>query len=480
MNLKNPKHPDSAHPDSAHPDSAQRQISKHDAQLNSQIASPHALHLGNATRSGPMRVGIVGCGTAGSVAGAFLARRGWDVTVFERASPMQPTGAGLLIQPTGQHVLAHLGKLDWIRARATRVDRLLGVNTKGRAVLDVIYADLSPTLHGLGVARGTLFRACVDALQDSGGKVIEGATIQSIKPIGNCQSLLVARHSEVAHASTHIEQGPFDLVLVCDGARSALRPAHAQSRQYAWGAAWSLLPDPNGAFIGQLSQVYKGVSTMVGFLPVGREEPGGPELVAMFWSLPAREIDAFLAGNIMSLDAFKARVISLMPRAETSIESLKGWSQLLPARYVDACVVPAFLTHQATPLPTRGACVAYLGDAAHSMSPQLGQGANLALWDAWRLAELMPPCDVHSSQHTHETLSHILESWWRERKNHTRFYRVASRWLTPWFQGDIHAMAIARDTFMRPVSHLPWIHRQMLESLVGIKTGILSAMKLPN
>ena len=58
----------------------------------------------------------------------------------------------------------------------------------------------------------------------------------------------------------------------------------------------------------------------------------------------------------------------------------------------------------------------WLGDAAHAMSPQLGQGANLALWDAMVLADAL---SAHGSR--------ALPAYTRARRPHLGFYQPWSR-----------------------------------------------------
>lgn len=413
------------------------------------------------------RVAIIGAGTAGPAAGALLARRGWRVELFERAPELRPIGAGLLIQPTGQHVLAQLGKLDWVAERGAPIHRLSGVTRRGRRVLDAAYADLNPTIHGIGVARGVLFRACMDAFERECGEgqcaIHQGHEVTAISRMsdGSCAVRSTVDGSERVHEG-------FDLVLVCDGARSTLRPAWARSRAYPWGAAWCVLADEDRVFDGELAQVYDGVGVMVGFMPIGCDEPGQTPRVAMYWSLRADAIEALLGGRVESMDAFLARIVSLMPRAEKAVSHLRDWPQMIGARYFDAVTSPAF-DHEGR--------VIYLGDAAHAMSPQLGQGANLALWDAWELSRHMPRGDEAMDG---GAIRRAAEAWWRSRKAHTRFYRLASRWMTPWFQSDFGLLGMVRDACMYPGSRVPWVRRQMVESLAGIKTGLLSAMELPD
>jgi 2-polyprenyl-6-methoxyphenol hydroxylase-like FAD-dependent oxidoreductase len=133
-----------------------------------------------------------------------------------------------------------------------------------------------------------------------------------------------------------------------------------------------------------------------------------------------------------------------------------------------------------SPAFDHGGRVIFLGDAAHAMSPQLGQGANLALWDAWALSRHMPRGDEAISDGAMDGAIHgAAMAWWRERRSHTRFYRLASRWMTPWFQSNWRVLGAVRDVCMYPASRVPWVRRQMVQSLAGIKTGLLSAMELP-
>ena len=60
-----------------------------------------------------------------------LAERGIAVTLYEAVPEPRPIGAGLLLQPTGQRVLATLGLLDDALSLGVRVDRLFGRHALG-------------------------------------------------------------------------------------------------------------------------------------------------------------------------------------------------------------------------------------------------------------------------------------------------------------------------------------------------------------
>jgi 2-polyprenyl-6-methoxyphenol hydroxylase-like FAD-dependent oxidoreductase len=378
----------------------------------------------------PLRIAVVGCGTAGPAAALLLARAGHDVEVLERAPDLSPIGAGLLLQPTGMAVLRELGLLDEIERRGARVERLHGETDGGRVVMDIAYADLEPGLHGLGLHRGALFGALFGALGEAGIAVRTGV---GIARAGRDGSLTTTDGERL---------GPYDLVVGADGARSTVRAATRVCRsdeRYPWGALWAILDDPEGRHAGVLSQVYRSTTEMLGFLPTGEGR------VSLFWSVRCADGER---------DELKRRMRALTPRADHLLDQLAAPSQVLFAAYRD--------------VRTRGRWhdgrIVLLGDAGHAMSPQLGQGANLALIDAWCLS-----CSLAEAR---DDVDAALERYSARRRAHLRFYATASRWLTPLFQADRPLLARPRDALMHPVARrVPWVNRQMVATLAGSKTG---------
>ena len=196
-----------------------------------------------------MRVAIVGCGTAGPAAALLLAGLGHEVELLERFERPEPVGAGILLQPTGLAVLDALGLGERARAAGSKVDRLHGVTDRGRVVLDLHYEDWRPGAFGLGLHRHALFSALWDELAERGIPVRTGVRVDE-PPAG------------------------YDLVLGCDGARSALRGdgrafGQRRARPYPWGALWAIVDDPDEHYGGALSQVYRSTREMVGLPRLG-------------------------------------------------------------------------------------------------------------------------------------------------------------------------------------------------------------------
>ncbi|MEO8673545.1 MAG: NAD(P)/FAD-dependent oxidoreductase [Tahibacter sp.] len=386
---------------------------------------------------------IVGYGTAGQAAALFLRRQGHRVEIFERAPQLGPVGAGLLLQPTGLAALADLGLFDAALACGEPVDQLLGSNTRGRVVMDMHYQRLDPHWFGLGIQRGALFTL----LQDSHTAAVRcGVTIAAVdSDTGSIRD---------SDGNTY---GTYDLVLVTTGAASNLRPPELvrRDRAYPWGAIWCLCDDPSREFSRQLLQRYDKARRMAGILPVGRlpGDSAQTRKLSFFWSLPRCELSGILERG---LDAWRAEVVAYWPQTETLLSTLTHVGQLAAANYRDA-VLRRFYQGR----------VAYLGDAAHAMSPQLGQGANMALLDAQAIAEaLAREADVPQA----------LRAFDRERRRHVRIYQLLSRWLTPIFQSELDWAASLRDALMGPVGRAPIARGEMLKVLAGIKRGFFGSL----
>ncbi|MCA9311102.1 MAG: FAD-dependent monooxygenase [Phycisphaerales bacterium] len=389
-----------------------------------------------------MRVGIIGCGTGGQAAAILLARRGHTVTVFERAPRLDPLGAGLLLQPPGLTVLRELNVLDVLRELGTPVHDLVGHTAGGRMVMDLAYGHLHPGLHGLGLQRAAISAALLDRMHEAQVELHLDTQIVDVRA-DDAPARVITSGGEV---------GPFDLVIAADGARSTIRGLRGdvrRDRPYRWGALWFIGDDPDGSYGTTLRQIYRGTRHMIGFLPSGRRALDEPRRVSLFWSLPLAGTD-----QLVKLDEWKGAVRRLTALADPLLEQIRDASQLIQAPYRDVVLRRSF----------RGRLV-FIGDAAHAMSPQLGQGVNLALRDASVLARMIE---------REPTLDAALSAYERARRRHVRFYQFASRWLTPWFQSERDLLGLVRDAGFGPMCRVGPTRRQMLRSLAGIKTGVLT------
>jgi 2-polyprenyl-6-methoxyphenol hydroxylase-like FAD-dependent oxidoreductase len=375
-------------------------------------------------------IAIIGAGFAGLASAILLARQGHTVTVFEQFSNPQAVGAGVLIQPTGLATMRALGVLDEVLQKGAVIESLYGVTPTGRRVIDIQYERWQAGSFGLGLHRGVLFQALWAAAAAAGVRIQTGESITVLASLRD-----------------------YDLRIIADGSHSTLRSQTglpSKQAMYPWGAVWAVLPDAQHYYGKTLWQWYRQADQMLGIMPTGQAPNDPTPVVSLFWSIRQDRYPAFLAAG---LDAWKAQVLSLNPACETLLSQIHSLDQLTWARYYDV-VMPRYHTVDSV----------VIGDAAHAMSPQLGQGTNLALMDAVALAQSIAQSN---------DVTKALSDYTAARKQHLRYYSQVSRMLTPVFQSDLTALPWLRDAFMAHSSRWPILGAMNLQTLVGVRTGWL-------
>ncbi|MCP8893736.1 FAD-dependent monooxygenase [Shinella daejeonensis] len=386
-----------------------------------------------------LEIGIAGAGPAGLAAALFLSRAGHRVELIERFDVAAPVGSGLLLQPTGLTVLDALGLSPAIHALGNRIDRLHGADAlSGRTVLDVRYDALAGGRYGLAVQRDALFGTLHEAVLAEGVPLRTGITLDKAE---------TRRARTALHDPDGEIVGDYDLVIDASGARSRLAAASVAAprmRALPWGALWATLDcedvphEPHA-----LTQRYDAARIMIGVLPAGRASPGETRKAAFFWSLKTAEADLVRQGD---LDRWKAAIRAYWPATAPFLDQIRDWDQMTLARYA----------HRTMARPYADG-IAFIGDSAHSTSPQLGQGANMALLDAAALAHAIGQA---------ETVERALEAYAAARRNHVRLFQLLSYAFTPFYQSDSRSIAWVRDRLVATMARVPPAPR-MLAAIVS-------------
>jgi salicylate hydroxylase len=386
-------------------------------------------------------IAVAGCGPAGLATALLLHRDGHRVTLFEQFDKPCPVGSGLMIQPTGFAVLRDLGLADALLTHGARVERLRGeAGTSGRAVLDVHYAALGRrAAFGVGIHRGALFALLHDAV------VSNTITIETGCVVSGSEHVAGGRRRLLLESGKHA--GPFDLLVDALGTRTPLAPPCGRSLRY--GASWGTLDWPAAAGFdpAALEQRYRRASVMVGVLPIGRFPGSNVQQAAFFWSLRADRLEEW---HNTGLAAWKADVAAFWPATQPLLDQITTADQLTFARYA----------HRTLPVPAETGLI-HIGDAWHLASPQLGQGANMALLDAYALSlALRTTADVAKALALAVSL----------RRRHVRLYQRLTALLTPVYQSDGYVLPVVRDRLVGPLSKL-WpatrIQAALVSGLVG-------------
>ncbi len=373
-------------------------------------------------------IGIVGCGIGGLALAVALCQQGRPVVLFDQFDAPRPVGSGLVLQPVGLHVLNQIGCKAEILSLGAKITRMSGhESTTGLKVLDVTY-DKTGVEYGCAIHRASLFDLLYRAALAAGAEIQHSAQITG--RVG--QRLVFADGSRSA---------PFDLIVDAAGAGSPLSMMKATALPY--GAVWGTVPWVAGTSLpwDELRQCYRRASNMIGVLPLGQMPDDPTPIAAIFWSLPTRDIAAWQTGSIPD---WQAEVARLWPEAAPFFAPITHADQMTAASY----------SHGQLRKPYSDGLV-HIGDAAHRASPQLGQGANMALLDALALARAIDrsPLDLAG------------ERYHRARRNHVWLYQNFSRAFTPMYQSDSRVLPWLRDRVLTPVSQTPPIPR-VLSSLV--------------
>lgn len=409
------------------------------ARANAPLSSCNPSGKGGTILLQPQDIAIVGCGPGGMAAALFLARAGHRVTIFEQFDAPRPVGSGLLIQPTGQRVLAKLGLLEAIVPLATPVSRLIGWNVaNGLRALDMEYAGLGAGKYALGIHRSSLFDVLFAAVHAAAIPILCDKILCDVTVDGD------AARPCFADGTTG---GRFDLLIDASGANGPL--TRGKNHILPYGAYWTSVDVPDGSTIlpDALEQRYFAGHKMAGVLPIGRNPATGNPGAALFWSVRIKDAAATRAAGIAP---WRAAFCELWPDAAPFVDQVADFDALTLATYRHRTGKAA--THRR---------IIHLGDAWHATSPQLGQGANMALMDALALARAVDTADAVGD------IVRLYQYW---RQDHVRLYQALSRILTPMYQSDGAILPFFRDRAIHHGARLTGV-RRLIARLVSGELG---------
>ncbi|MFH9693251.1 FAD-dependent oxidoreductase [Streptomyces globisporus] len=325
---------------------------------------------------------VVGAGIGGLATAIGLRRAGWSVTVLERRTELERYGAAFGIHPTAQSALDRLGVGDALREHA------------------VPYRDAHiRTPDGTSIARLPLER-----IERKAGRpellisrpYLLDALLAGLDAFGDVPVKLGERVTDV----DALAAGQ-DLVIGADGIRSAVRTACFGDRsgpREVGTVAWIGIADIESPVHGETW----GSGRFFGLTPV---EPSRTN-----WYATAPE--ATTADELRGLFAgWHDPIPRILAATDPATWIRYEMRHLHPA-------LPSFVSAEAS------GQVALVGDAAHAMTPNLGQGACTAILDADALTRALTAAPPGPAG-----IAGALRAYDRERRRSAQRTAFASRTL---------------------------------------------------
>jgi 2-polyprenyl-6-methoxyphenol hydroxylase-like FAD-dependent oxidoreductase len=307
-------------------------------------------------------VAIAGGGIGGLTLASALRRSGIGVTVYERAQALRPAGAGITVQANAMAALRTLGLDEAVAAQGQVAGEALILDAAGRVLQAVETEALQRELGApiVCIHRSRLHQVLLDAC--GAENVRTGCAVVGYGDLGE-------------GVSVHLSDGSVanvDLLVGADGIHSTVRTQllGEQPLRYSGYTSWrGVCRDPELGAITRTSESW-GVGKRFGIVPIGQGE------VYWFATANAPEGQQDPPGRTR----------------EGLLERFAGWHEpieRLIERTAEADLLRTDI-HDRPPVRSwsKGRVV-LLGDAAHPMTPNLGQGGCQAIEDAVVLARAL-------------------------------------------------------------------------------------------
>jgi FAD-dependent urate hydroxylase len=301
------------------------------------------------------RILVVGAGLAGLAAARTLARAGFWVEVVERQPSWDDAGTGIYLPGNASRALGALGLEEAVSERGVVIPRQRVSDDRGRLLVEV---DLAELWDGVGpclaLARADLHAVLLDGAREVPLRM--GADVRGLRE----------QNGKVSVELGDGTAGEYDLVIGADGIRSTMR-------RLAFGDNATARPvgQVGWRFVTACPREITTWSVMLGHRTAFLMIPIGNGRVYCYCDVVSRSAE----DRHEDLDQLFSGYAEPVPELLDSIAELDG----VHRSAIEEVALDSWM---------RGR-VLLVGDAAHATSPNMAEGAAMALEDALVLAECL-------------------------------------------------------------------------------------------
>lgn len=326
---------------------------------------------------------IIGAGIGGLCTAIALRATGIPAVVYERAERLEAVGAGLTLWANAIYALRTLGVADQVIAAGSTIEHATSYTPDGRTLKSLQHGVLEERFGGPTVAihRAELHRVLREALPAEA--VVLGKSLRSYDPNGETVTACFEDGATV--------EG--DLLIGADGIHSAVRRQMFPniSLRYAGYIAWrGVVTEPDVA-LGSTSETW-GPGSRFGIVPVSANQ--------VYW---------FAAAN-------SPEGVSQTPeeRKQELLRRFAGWHDPI-TRLIQSTPAEQILRNDIYDIqpfqPWSQGRAVLLGDSAHPTTPNMGQGACMAIESAVVLGRALAEADIATALHRYEQERRERTAW---------------------------------------------------------------------
>lgn len=331
----------------------------------------------------PSRILIVGGGIAGLALGRALRDQGFAPEIIERAASWTAGGTGLYLPGNGVRALGALGVADKVLARAVRMSHQRILDHTGRPLAEIDLSKLWNRVGAcVGMARGELHRI-----------LLEGAAGVPMQ-LGATLTALSQGDDEVDVAFADGSSGTYDLVVGADGIHSSIRQLvfGGVRPRHVGQVSWRFLVDHSAAIETWTAML----APRRAFLAV----PVGPNRLYCYADLATHATEDPTGGDLERFRALFADFAEPVPGILSKLWSVDA----IHFSPIEEVVIDSSVQGR----------VVLIGDAAHATSPNMAEGASMAVEDALVLSRMLA---------THGSVDEALSAFSKRRSARLRWVR---------------------------------------------------------